>query len=76
MKFLKASALLALMGSAAPVLAQDAFMRLDPNASRHVYAEGAVITPSSSIPQPGAGPGIAHTNVHLFQPVGMPANTS
>jgi subtilase family serine protease len=77
MKFLKAWTVLALMGSAAPALAQDAFMRLDPNATRHVYAEGTVITPSSSIPQPArTGVRTAHINVHLFQPVGMPANTS
>src|SRR5271167_3029981 len=75
MKFLKAWAALALMGSAAPALAQEpAFLRLDPNANRHVFAEGTVITPSSSIPQPQ--PGVAHTNVHIFQPAGMPAITS
>jgi hypothetical protein len=81
MKLLEASAVLALMGSAAPALAQEAaFVRLDPNATTHVYAEGAVITPSSSIPrpqpQPGSGPAAAHTNVHIFQPAGMPANVS
>jgi kumamolisin len=81
MKLLKASAVLALMGSAAPALAQEAaFLRLDPNATTHFYAEGAVITPSSSIPrpqpQPGTGQAAAHTNVHIFQPAGMPANVS
>jgi kumamolisin len=73
MKLLEASAVLALMGVATPAMAQDAFLRLDPNATRHVSTEGTVITPSSSIPQPG--PGTAHTNVHIFQPTGMPAIT-
>jgi kumamolisin len=75
MKFLKAWTMLSLMGAAAaPALAQEpAFLRLDPNATRNVFAEGTVITPSSSIPQPGP---IAHTNVHLYQPLGMPAVTS
>jgi kumamolisin len=75
MKFLKAWAALALVGSAAPALAQEpAFLRLDPNATRQVFAEGTVITPSSSIPQPQSG--VAHTNVHIFQPDGMPAISS
>jgi kumamolisin len=85
MKLLEVSAVLALMGSAAPALAQEAaFLRLDPNATTHVFAEGAVITPSSSIPkpqpqprpQPGTGQAAAHTHVHIFQPAGMPANVS
>jgi kumamolisin len=75
MKFLKAWTVLALMGTAAPALAQEpAFLRLDPNATRNVSSEGTVITPSSSIPRPG--PGTAHTNVHIFQPAGMPAITN
>jgi kumamolisin len=75
MKFLKAWIALALVGSAAPALAQEpAFLRLDPNANRQVFAEGTVITPSSSIPQPQSG--VAHTNVHIFQPDGMPAISS
>jgi hypothetical protein len=79
MKFLEAWAVLVLMGSAAPALAQEpAFLRLDPNATRHVLAGGTVVTPSSSIPQPQPGPGAAsaHTNVHLFQPLGMPPITN
>jgi hypothetical protein len=79
MKFLEAWTVLVLMGSAAPALAQaPAFLRLDPNATRHVLAEGTVVTPSSSIPQPqpGAGVAFAHTNVHLFQPLAMPAITN
>ncbi|HEV7984103.1 MAG TPA: hypothetical protein VGP86_14505, partial [Xanthobacteraceae bacterium] len=84
MKLLEVSAVLALMGSAAPALAQEAaFLRLDPNATTHVFAEGAVITPSSSIPKPqpqsqpqgGTGQAAAH-KVHIFQPAGMPANVS
>jgi hypothetical protein len=66
MKFLEAWTVLVLMGSAAPALAQEpAFLRLDPNATRHVLAEGTVVTPSSSIPQPqpGAAVAFAHTNV-------------
>jgi kumamolisin len=77
MNFLKAWMALALMGAIAPALAQEpAFLRLDPNATRHVLAQGTVVTPSSSIPQPGTGQAIAHTNVHLFQPFGMPAITN
>ncbi len=73
MKFLNAWMVIALMGAAAPALAQEsAFLRLDPNATRNVFAEGTVITPSSSIPRPGP---IAHTNVHIYQPLGMPAIT-
>ena len=57
---------------------EPAFLRLDPNATRHVLAGGTVVTPSSSIPQPQPGPGaaFAHTNVHLFQPLGMPPITN
>src|SRR5215475_367008 len=81
MKFLQAWPVLVLMGSAAPALAQEpAFLRLDPNATRHVLAEGTVVTPSSSIPQPQTQPGastaFAHTNVHLFQPLAMPTITN
>jgi kumamolisin len=79
MKFLKVWTAFALIGSAAPALAQNAFLRLDPNATTHVTTEGTVITPSSSIPQPrppGTGPGTAHTNVQIFQPAGLPAITS
>jgi kumamolisin len=79
MKFLEAWTVLVLMGSAAPALAQEpAFLRLDPNATRHVLAEGTVVTPSSSIPQPqpGAAVAFAHTNVHLFQPLAMPTITN
>jgi kumamolisin len=74
MKFLKAWVALAWLCSAAPAPAQEpAFLRLDPSANRQVFAEGTVITPSSSIPQPR--PGVAHTNVHIFQPAGVPAIT-
>jgi kumamolisin len=77
MKFLQAWTVLALMGAVGPALAQEpAFLRLDPNATRHVFTEGTVITPSSSIPQIGPGGVIAHTNVHLFQPLGMPTITN
>jgi kumamolisin len=79
MKILKVSAVLAWTAVAAPAVAQEpSFLRLDPNATWHVYKEGTVITPSSSIPQPapGTGPGAAHTNVHIFQPAGLPAITS
>jgi len=78
MKFLKAWAVLALTGSAAPALAQSAFLNLDPNATVTTTTEGSLITPSSSNPQPSpaAGPGFAHTNVHIFAPAGMPAITS
>jgi hypothetical protein len=41
MKLLEAWTVLVLLGSAAPALAQEpAFLRLDPNATRHVLAEG------------------------------------
>jgi kumamolisin len=77
MKFLEARTVLALMGAAGSALAQEpGFLRLDPNATRHVLAEGTVITPSSSNPQPGPGSALAHTNVHLFAPLGMPAITN
>jgi hypothetical protein len=74
MKLLKSWAALALLGTATPALAQEAFLRIDPGATRHVLSEGTVTTPSSSLPLPQAG--TAHTNVHVFQPAGAPANSS
>jgi subtilase family serine protease len=74
MKLLKSWAALALLGTAAPALAQEAFLRIDPGATRHVLSEGTVTTPSSSLPMAQAG--TAHTNVNVFQPAGAPANTS
>jgi kumamolisin len=70
---LRISTLLLLL-SVAPVAAQYAeFRALDPNAETHALADGDIlVTPSSSIPQPGTGR--AHTNVHLFHPAGgLPA---
>jgi kumamolisin len=70
---LKTSTLLLLL-SVAPAAAQYAeFRALDPNAEIHALADGDIlITPSSSIPQPGSAR--AHTNVHLFHPAGgLPA---
>jgi kumamolisin len=70
---LRTSTLLLVL-SVAPAAAQYAeFRTLDPNAETHALADGDVlITPSSSIPQPGSGR--AHTNVHLFHPAGgLPA---
>jgi len=48
-------------------------LNLDPNFTVHIVKDGAVITPSSSIPRAGAGGVEAHTNVHIFQRNGMPA---
>jgi kumamolisin len=70
---LKTSTLLLLL-SVAPAAAQYVeFRALDPNAETHALADvDILITPSSSIPQPGTGR--AHTNVHLFHPAGgLPA---
>jgi kumamolisin len=59
---------------ASPVFAQNfGSLNLDPNFTVHIVKDGAVITPSSSIPQPGAAGVEAHTNVHIFQRNGMPA---
>lgn len=56
-----------------PMFAQNfGFLNLDPNFTVHVVKDGAVITPSSSIPQPGAAGPEAHSNVHIFQRNGMP----
>jgi kumamolisin len=53
-----------------PLLAQNfGSLKLDPNFTVHISKNGAVITPSSSIP----GGGDAHTNVHIFLRNGMPA---
>jgi kumamolisin len=66
---LKTSTLLLLL-SVAPAAAQYAeFRALDANAETRALADGHIlITPSSSVPQPGSGR--AHTNVHLFHPSG------
>ena len=47
-------------------------LNLNSNFTIHILKNGAVITPSSSIPQSGAGSAQAHTNVHIFQYNGMP----
>jgi kumamolisin len=76
MKVLKLSALLLLMLSTGPGLAQTRDVRaLFPNAHVQTLANGNVlITPLSSIPQPGTGK--SHTNVHIVQPAGgMPTAT-
>ena len=74
LRLLKRSALLALMSSTTPVLAQNiSFLNLEPNFTLHVFEEGTVITPASTVPQPGAAGTAAHTNVHLFLPTGMAA---
>ena len=51
-------------------------LNLDPNFTIHIVKNGAVITPSSSNPQSGAGSAQAHTNVHIFQHNGMPATNT
>ena len=61
---------------AAPVSAQNiGSLNLDPDFTMHTVKNGTVITPSSSIPQTGAGGAAAHTNVHIFQHNGMPATS-
>jgi len=74
MKLLKASIMLSLLSSATSVMAQNVgSLNLEPNFNLHVLEEGTVVTPASTIPQPGAAGTAAHTNVHVFLPTGMGA---
>ncbi len=86
MRMFKASALLALLSSTTPVLAQAvttpmltrdfSFLNLEPNFTVHVLKDGTVVTPASSVPQPGTEGTTAQTNVHIFVPNGIAAIAS
>jgi subtilase family serine protease len=73
-KFLVPAGLFASLSLTTSVFAQSPErFNLNPNFTVHIVKHGAVITPSSSIPQLGAGGAQAHTNVHIFDHHGMPA---
>jgi subtilase family serine protease len=74
MRWLRTSALLALLSSTTSVLAQNvSSLNLAPNYTLHVFEEGTVVTPATTIPQPGTAGTAAHTNVHIFLPTGTAA---
>jgi kumamolisin len=83
MRWFHVVTVVALISSVAPLHAQTAnlqvrlpdisFLNLEANYNLHVLEEGTLVTPSSTIPQPGAAGASAHTNVHIFVPTGMTA---
>src|SRR5262250_2194663 len=70
--FAPAASIFACVSLTTPTFAEDfSHLNLNPNFTVHIVKHGAVITPSSSIPQSGPG-AQAHSNVHIFQHNGMP----
>ena len=56
-----------------PFLAhQVGSLNLAPTFTLHVFQEGTVVTPASTLPQPGTAGAVAHTNVHVFLPNALP----
>ncbi len=75
--FMSAELVFVLVSLTTSALAQNP-QRLNFNSDYtiHIVKNGAVITPSSSIPQSGMGSTHAHSNVHIFQHNGMPATNT